>query len=243
MLTAAVGIYSSSLACSSIPLLAPATSTRTSTFTPTPTPTVTHTPTITPTDSYRDWPIVISDSFNDNDNNWPDGEFDDDVGEGIRSILDGKYLFDIMVKQPFFWWSAPNMEKVRDFHVSVDANMLEGPADTNYGVIFRHATGYDYYFQIRMDTQEYMLSMFDGQAWVVLIDRTFSPQIERHGSNRIEVLARGSHFTFFINGWEVDTTEDITLYNGLVGIGYSVPHAGEVLKIEFDHFEVRAPAD
>jgi hypothetical protein len=244
----AAGIYGSSLACSSIPFLAPtatptATSTPTSTRTPTPTPTptATATPTITPTESYRDWPIVLSDSFDDNDNNWLTGEYDNEYIKGTLSVADGKFLIDITAKKPASWWFAPNMEKVRDFHVSVDANMLDGPADANYGIIFRRTTVFDYYFQIQPGTQEYRLSMFDGQAWSTLIADTFSAQIEHHGSNRIEVLAQGFHFTFFINGREVDAVEDTTLYSGLAGIGFSVYHIGDVLKLEFDHFEVRAP--
>jgi hypothetical protein len=250
ILTLTAGFALSSLACASIPFLAPtttptATRTPTSTFTPTstPTPTATRTPTrtITPTVSYRDWPVVFSDSFDDNDNGWPIGDYEDEYEKGILSITDGKYLIDITAKKPFFWWLPPDMENMKDFYLSVEGNKLEGPADMNYGLVFRDFEGLHYYFQIRPDTQHYKVSRFDGQEWLTLIDSTFSSRIERHGSNQLAVLAQGSHFTFFINGKEVDTAEDDTLKTGRCGVGFSVYHAGDKLKLEFDHFEVRVP--
>ncbi len=184
---------------------------------------------------------MLSDSFDDTDNGWRVGEYEDEYVKGAVSIADGKYLIDITAKKPFFWWFPPDIENLRDFYLSVEGNMLEGPESVNYGLVFRDIGGVDYYFQIRPDTQEFRVSMFDGTRWSTIIDRTFSDQIERHGANQIAVLAQRSHFRFFINGEEVDTAEDDTLANGRVGVGFSVYKAGDKLKLEFDHFEVKAP--
>jgi hypothetical protein len=247
-LALAAGWALSTLACSSVPFPAPtatptATSTPTSTSTPSPTPTATLTPTrtIPPTVSYQDWPIVLSDSFDDNDNGWPVGEYDDEYVHGTRSISDGKYLIEITAKEPLFWWFPPDAESLQDFYLSAEGNKLEGPADSNYGLVFRDSEKMEYYFQILPDTQKYGVFMFDGQMWSTLIDHTFSSQIERHGSNQLAVLAQSSHFTFFINGKEVDTATDDTLKKGRAGVGFCVYHAGDELRLEFDHFELRAP--
>jgi hypothetical protein len=248
----AAGWAFSTLACSSIPFLAPtatptATSTPTATLTPTPTATLTPTRTlpptgtITPTVSSQDWPIVLSDSFDDNDNGWPVGEYDDEYVRGTRSISDGKYLIEITAKRPLFWWSPPDVESWQDVYLSVEGTKLEGPADSNYGLVFRDSGEMEYYFQILPESQEYGAFMFDGQTWSALVDHTFSSLIERHGSNQLAVLAQGSHFTFFINRQEVDTATDDTLKKGRGGVGFCVYHAGDELRLESDHFELRAP--
>ena len=100
------GLLLSSLACCSIPFLAPPTATPTPTSTPTATltatpthtPTVTLTPTktITPIVSYLDWPVVFSDTFEEDYGGWVTGPVDDEVLSGTLSITGGKYKIQLV---------------------------------------------------------------------------------------------------------------------------------------------------
>ncbi|MBN1438575.1 MAG: hypothetical protein JW929_04120 [Anaerolineales bacterium] len=246
----------SSLSCSAIPFLAPtptptATSTPTSTPTPTDTATPTETPTptrrptrtFTPTTPYAEWPVVYSDSFDDEDGGWYTGEKNDEYMQGSLTIAGGKYLIRLTAKKPFFWWLTPGLQTEKDVLISAEANLISGSPHVNFGLVLRDAQTNHYHFAITPDIQKYQFSIYDEDQWTVLIGWTYSSRIQKTGANRLEVLAQGSRFVFFINGVEVDEAEDDTLSRGLAGLGFSMYAAGDRMELEFDNFELRAPRD
>jgi hypothetical protein len=239
----------SSLACNSIPFLAPvATPTATSTPTPTLTPTRTSTPTVTrtftpsltPTQSYLDWPVVLSDSFDDNSHNWYVGSHDDEFLQGVISITGGRYLVDVTAVKGFFWPLIPAVKNLTDFYLTVEVEKT-GSANPGYGLVFRDGSGHYYYFAISSDEQSYFFTVFNIDSWNAIIGWTSTSLINAQGSNQLAVLAKGSSFTFFINGEPVDQAEDSTLKTGKVGVGFEMGKAGEQVEIAFDNFEVKAP--
>jgi hypothetical protein len=247
---AAAGMLLSSLACNSIPFLAPTpTPTATSTSTPTETPTHTNTPTITPTftpsltptQSYLDWPVLLSDSFDDNTNDWYEGTSEDEYLKGVVSITEGQYLVDVTAAKGFFWWLHPGVRNLSDFYLTVDVEKKTGSATSNYGLVFRIGSGNKYYFYISAESQDYSFFVLANDEWSMIINSTSSPRIEMQGPNQVAVLAKGSNFTFFINGEMVDQIEDGTLTSGKVGVGLELSNAGDQMEVAFDNFEVRAP--
>jgi hypothetical protein len=250
LLLVVAGLFLSSLACSSIPFLAPTpTPTATSTPTPTETPTRTSTPTVTqtftpsrtPTQSYLDWPVVLSDSFDDNSNKWYVGKENDDYLKGTVSITDGQYLVDITAVKGVFWSLPPTVRNLSNFYLTVEVEMKTGPASSDHGLAFRINSNNKYYFSISPDNQDYSFQVLNNGSWTTLIDWTDSSQINTTGSNQVGVLAKGTSFSFFINGEMVDQVEDSTLTTGKVGVGLSLANAGDKVQIAFDNFEVRAP--
>ncbi len=239
-----------SLGCNSIPFLAPtptptATSTPTPTETPTPTstPTVTQTftPSLTPTQSYLDWPVVLSDSFDDGTHGWYEGTDTDEYVKSVVVISDGQYLFDVTAFKPFFWSLPPTIKNLSDFYLTVDMENKTGPASADYGLAFRMNSGNKYYFAIAAEDQMYSFQVMNNNEWTTLIEWTSASQINTSGSNQVGVLAKGASFTFFINDETVDQIDDTTLKTGKVGIGLSLAKAGDKMQIAFDNFEVRAP--
>jgi hypothetical protein len=107
--------FLSSLACTTIPLLAP-----TPTPTSTPTATLTPTKTIAPTVSYLDWPVVFSDTFNADRGDWLTGPQNNEYVSGDIAIADGKYLFQLTAKKPFFWRLSPQIKQLKNFYLSVE---------------------------------------------------------------------------------------------------------------------------
>jgi hypothetical protein len=253
-LTAGPGILGgcllSSLACSAVPFLAP-TATPTPTVTPTPTatpsvtptPTVTLTPTrtITPTVSYLDWPIVLSDTFDDEYNGWYTGTDDDEYAASEISIEGGKYVIKVTAKKPFSWRLYPDTGNLGDLYLSVDVKKNKGAADTYYGLYFRGSSYDCYTFSINTDTKQYRLSLLNNSEWEKLIGWTRFQKIDPAGANQLAVLAQGSQFTLFINGEEVDTFEDDTLNRGEVGVYFGMGTPGDTIELEFDNFDVTAP--
>ena len=250
ILAVAAGLFLSSLGCSSIPFLAPTpTPTATSTPTPTDTPTPTETPTITPTftpsmtptQSYLDWPVVLTDSFDDNTNNWFEGPSNDEFANSVVSITDGQYLMDITALKGVFWALTPTMKNLNNFYAAVEVENKTGPASSDYGLAFRVGSGNKYYFAIAAESQVFSFMVLNNSQWTTIIDRADSSQINTTGSNQIGVLAKGTSFTFFINGEQVNQTDDSSLKSGKVGVAMELLKAGDTAQIAFDNFEVRAP--
>jgi hypothetical protein len=244
------GLFLSSLACSSIPFLAPtATPTPTDTPTPTVTPTVTPTPTatltptrtITPTVSYLDWPIVFSDTFDDEYNGWYTGTDSDEYVKSDVSIAGGKYIVKATAKKPFFWWLYADLGILEDFYLSVEVKANKGLEQADYGLWFRGSDVDFYSFTINATTRQYGLKLFYEDDLTTLIRWSRSQKLDPAGSNQIAVLAQGSQFTLFLNGEEVNSLEDDTLDKGKVGIYIGIWNAGDTLELEFDNFDVTAP--
>jgi hypothetical protein len=239
----------SSSACTGIPLLEPTatpipTNTPTATATPTPTltptATLTDTATITPTVSYFDWPVVFSDSFNDNSNGWDTGKSSDEYASVDISITGGKYLFTVIDKKSVFAWYNSFLGNLGDCYVSVDVRKIAGTTAADYGLVFR--AGADYYaFTINADTKQYDVYEYADYEWTPIIRFTRSEVIDPKGVNRLALLAQGSAFTLFINGEEIRTFEDKTLISGTAGVAFEMGRTGDLLKLEFDNFEIRAP--
>jgi hypothetical protein len=250
ILAVAAGLFLPSLACSSIPFLAPTpTPTATSTPTPTKTPTPTETPTITPTftpsmtptQSYLDWPVVLADSFDDNTNNWFVGPSNDEFANSVFSITDGQYLVDMTALKGFFWWLTPSVKNLNNFYVTVEVENKTGPVSSDYGLVCRLSSRNKYYFAIAAEYQEYSFMVLNNNQWTTIIDWTSSNLITASGSNQVSVLAKGTSFTFFINGEMVNQAEDSTLKSGKVGIAVELAKAGDTALIAFDNFQVQAP--
>jgi hypothetical protein len=245
------GLFLSSLACSSIPILAPPTATPTptqtptATLTPTPTqtPTVTLTPTrtITPTVSYLDWPVVFSDTFDADRGDWYTGTQNDEYTTGQVSIADGRYFFQLTARKSFFWRLSAQTKDLRDFHLSAEVKKNSGSEDTDYGLTFRSSGSSTYYFCINADTQEYQLAVLLDGKWRTLLRWKHSSRIKADGANRIAVLGQKTQFTLFINDEEVETLDDGDLDLGSVGIGLGFASAGGRAELEFDNFDVTAP--
>jgi hypothetical protein len=240
------GFFLASLACYDPPFLVPtATPTATDTPTPTPTqtPTVTPTPTatFTPTVSYLDWPLVLSDSFDDNANGWFMGDWNTGEVRAITSIGGGKLHLTITSESDSFWWFPTNLGVLKDFYLSVEMQKMSGPAESNYGIIFRNGSEGTYYFSINADHRMYRVALFNNDEWTDLIEWTQAPQIHPDSPNQLAMKAAGSRFLFFINGEELDQAEDATLPEGIVGGGIALYHAGDTVELEIDNLEVRVP--
>ena len=73
------------------------------------------------------------------------------------------------------------------------------------------------------------------------MDWTKSNAIKPNGVNQLDVLARGSHFIFTINGQVVSEVDDDTFSQGMVGLmieGYTL---GEKIIFDFIDVTLREP--
>jgi len=185
--------------------------------------------------------VVLRDFFLEEANDWEYGDVDGELAGGQLSARAGKYRFDITSISGVVWWSrALAATATTDFYARVDARRLSGPADSDYGLVFRH-TGFSYYYFQVSDSGQYALYRYDD-GWTLLVDWTASAAIRPDEVNQLAVLAEGPRFTLFVNDQMLTEVEDDRLPSGSVGVAIQIYDGDENAVFEFDNFEWRAPA-
>ncbi len=228
------------------------TPTLTKTPSPTPTPNLTATQRVVQststaqaiqalaTDSFSQWPVLFSETFDSNKNDWIIGENDGEYASVSREIKDGKYSWDVASKKGVIAWVAPDIDPVSDFHLSADFKRTSGSDQFDYGLVFREDSKSNlYYFGIDHDGFFVLLS-YDNE-WTDMLEYTRTPIISSEETNRLTVIAEGTHFTFFINDQYVGEMTDDTLSTGTAAIAVEMYEADLQATFEFDNFELRAP--
>ena len=194
----------------------------------------------TATQAASEWRLVLADDFASERNGWGTEASDDERAKSLIEVKDGKYVWDISTHKLAITWETADTTSLGDFTLAVDAKQIGGPTNAEYGVIFREDVDYDfYYFAINNLGQYTLLLWYDD--WITLINYTRSELIHPNQSNRIGVIAHGSHFIFSINGERlVEYTSD-RIKTGKVGLIGALFRSNEQAVFEFDNFEVRAP--
>jgi RsiW-degrading membrane proteinase PrsW (M82 family)/tetratricopeptide (TPR) repeat protein len=186
------------------------------------------------------WPIVLSDLFDANVNDWPTGEYSSEwITGGGRRITNGKYRWKAEARKGVVSRSQPDITPVSDFYLAVEARKLNGPENSAYGLIFRQRDGDYYFFRIRDDQRFRLALRYEGQ-WETVIDWTKTSAIRPNEVNRLTVLAEGSHFLFYINGHYAGEADDKRLSSGTTSVAIELD-AGDEAIFEFDNFELRSP--
>jgi hypothetical protein len=183
----------------------------------------------------------FSDSFDDNSNGWFVDDYRDRFVIGSRSIIDGKYRWEVQAYRPSRFSAVPKVDPVSDFYLIVDAKRVSGAKSSLYGLLFRRLDRNNFYlFQIT-DDQYFTLELLDQDEWTTLIDWTHTSAIHPGEVNQLAVRGEGSHFEFFINDEFVGQADDAEFSSGGVGLVIGFPNAGDKAAFEFDNFEVGAP--
>ena len=78
----------------------------------------------------QEWPLVAKDSFDSNKLKWSEEDYSSSKSEGILSIKDGVYLWNIKSKTPkgsVFWPRPAQIENVPNFYAAVDLQSMAEP--------------------------------------------------------------------------------------------------------------------
>ncbi len=192
------------------------------------------------TDSISLWPVLFSDTFDSNANDWAVGSDNDEYANVVREIKDGKYNWDVAAKKSLIAWVSPDVQAVSNFHLSAEIKRVSGSDQSDYGLVFREDVDSNlYYFGIENDGFIVLLS-YDNE-WTDMIEFTKSTAILPGETNRLTVIADGSHFIFFINDQYAGEMTDDHIEKGTTAIAVELYEADLQATFEFDNFELRAP--
>jgi hypothetical protein len=191
--------------------------------------------------SNENWPLIMNDSFDQNTDIWPTGSDEGSFANASWEIVDGKYRWQAEAKDAFVWWAYPDMDAVADFYLSADSEQISGPADGEWGLIYRVTPDDEYYlFEINA-RQEYCVYLHQGDEWEALVDWTPSDVIQMDQVNKLAVIAQGTQFLFFINDQFITQLSDDRLEAGNTGVLIGLSNAEDQGVWEFDNFNLRSP--
>ncbi len=188
------------------------------------------------------WRTYFCDSFDSIANGWEIGNTSGDLLTGVKSIVNGKLVWEITKSEGVVSWDWPSKTgfNITDFFVSVDVRRVSGPKSSAcYGLWFRGSGSNFYIFKI-CDDQTYRVLLSEGEDWKTLIEWTDSSAIKPDQWNRLSVIAEGDSFEFYINDQLVDSLTNSQWASGKVGIMIEMSE-GDVATYEFDNFIVVKP--
>ncbi len=232
--------------------------THTPTRTPRPTSTITPSPTLnmtatmkakqatqsalafqaTAANAVTEWPAILTENFDTNDNTWRTGTEDNDYAKILREVKDGKYYWDASAHQDFLGWIAIPSEYLDDFYMAVEMQQVRGPSSEWYGVFFRYSSTGQYYFRMN-NSQQYELYLIQNGDWRSLLSLRYSPALRPGGINQLAILAEGDHFMFFINDQFVDEVHNDVIRQGTTAMVIELRLPRDQAIFEFDNLEVR----
>jgi hypothetical protein len=183
---------------------------------------------------------LYRDGFDDSQSQWV---LEADLEASAR-IADGQLLLNVL-EPNLVTWAQLTDRTFGDFVLEVEATQVSGPNNNSYGVLFRVQDPTAYYrFDISGDGY-YAVTRRDptgGGRWTWLTgDWVPSTAIHQGAStNRIRVLAQGSHFVFWVNGEQLTEADDKTYSRGAIGLNAgSFDEPG--VMVSFDNLTITKP--
>lgn len=183
----------------------------------------------------------VIDKFDTNKNRWLTGYASSEYWNGDRSVKDGVYTWEVnKVKKTFVSWANySSSEDIKDFDAYVDMKLPDTPVgDVCSGLIFRKLERVndtnDYYYYVLCNNSVAKVNFHGGkEGW----ERMATVQVFATPSNwnRLEVSARGSHFTFAVNGVSIFEMDDDRLDTGSLALTVEVKERIPAIVL-FDNF-------
>ena len=197
-----------------------------------------------PGSDVANWNVVISDSFDTNDNHWNTGDINDPGNAtGTLQIIDGKYRWNIGADRTFATITSKSQAPDGDFYASVDVHQLDGSAVCGYGLLLRDNSAGVYQFGLADHDKQFSVFAWNESTGTSrqLIDPAGSDAIRPGEVNRLAVIAEGAHYSFFINNQPVGEMTDNEWTSGHVTLFTQLCQLGDSAVIEFDNMELRVP--
>ncbi len=135
-------------------------------------------------------------------------------------------------------WSSSDIQ-VSDFYLEVDVVHIAGPADSEFGVIFRYVDGDDFYLYAISGLGTYSLWKMEDDQWQTLVDWTESDAIRtgEAATNHLGLLAEGSRIALLANDEVLTEIEDDTFTAGSIALAAGTfDEAG--VEVVFDNLDL-----
>ncbi|KAF0111635.1 MAG: Uncharacterized protein FD147_816 [Chloroflexi bacterium] len=182
--------------------------------------------------------LLFKDDFSVNPNGWGTmGRAGGEIGFEFEGLT-------IKVNTPNFLFWTVNGSRYRDTRIEVDAVLLDGPADDNFGVICRFKDNKNFYgFVISHDGYYGIFKMLDGTLDLATSasNLDYSEDIRKGGVvNHITVVCQDDILRLTVNDALLSEIQDSSFDEGQVGLIAGAYEFGGV-KVLFDNLDVYQP--
>ena len=191
-----------------------------------------------------DWKLLLTDNFDDNNNEWGSMVPDDAMGSISSKVENGLLDVTLISKDQ----SARNtvfqskITHLMDFYISFEADQKDSESDAYYGLEFRTINLQGYVFMIDQKHSQYSLAFTDS-GWNPIIDLTTSTAINSDQPNKIELLVNGPTITMFINEQEIAKISDSrSVYPGTFGFTVGLFNPNGKTDVSFDNLQIYGPS-
>lgn len=181
--------------------------------------------------------LLFKDDFSDTSSGWDQVSTDNgetDYANGVYRIYVNETGTDV--------WANPGLD-FTDISVQVEATMVGGPEDNDYGVICRSMDVSKFYFFVISSDGYYGIGkVSDSGQELIGMDAMQPSEAIQQGSatNTIRADCVGSALSLFVNGEKLDEVQDTEFGSGDVGLmagSFDTPGT----DIHFDNFSVTRP--
>ncbi len=180
--------------------------------------------------------VLFQDDFSKTTSGWDKWNGD----SGSTDYFDGTYLITVNDTQ-YDLWANPG-KNFTDVSVEVDAVMVGGPQDNDFGILCRYVDVENYYFGIISSDGFYAIgTVIGGTQKIIGENMQLSDAIKTgYESNRIRFDCAGSTLSLYVNGKLVQEETDSSFTSGDVGLmAGTFDTAGT--QVAFDNFVVTKP--
>jgi TolB protein len=182
-------------------------------------------------------PLPLTEDFADAESGW----LVDDSEYVKLEYRDGAYYF--LQKQANTLSRSVLPEHVySDFGIEVDAKPVAGPANGQYGLVFRYSDRNNHYlFRVSADGQIKVDRKAGGEYTELVSWQSASAVKIGQTGNHLKVTCQADRCDLYVNDEMVATITDDTLMQGQFGFMVANPEDAEGMQVAFDDLVVSAP--
>ncbi len=181
--------------------------------------------------------LLFKDDFSDTSSGWDQVTTD----TGVTDYTDGVYRIYVNETGTDVW-ANPGLD-FTDVSVQVEASMVGGPADNDFGVVCRSMDVSKFYFFVISSDGYYGIGKVSdaGQELIGMDAMQPSEAIHQGGEmNTVRADCVGSSLSIYVNGEKLNEVQDTEFASGDVGLiagSFDTPGT----DIHFDNFSVTKP--
>jgi len=183
-----------------------------------------------------EYKLVFEDDFSSSQSGW----IEQVHPEFECRYKDGKYHISVMRTQRARWLWNSRAGRLSDFILEIDAQLVSGPKDTYFGIIFRTVTDREFYYLLISGDKHYSVGIHNMRGWTPLKRRTFEYRVkEGYTTNHLRVVCQGNQLDIYINGSYIAKLNDDSFDSGYVGlIVESADKSEPDCQVAFDNLRI-----
>jgi hypothetical protein len=189
-----------------------------------------------------EWPLVVNQDYEHPGFFVPE-PYQNEFGNGRAEVRHGRLVLIVESNRDFTYQVGVSRRpaSVADFYARADVELLDGPAGSYCGVLFRWRDR-EHWLAFKLSGTGFQVTQNPGHLpHRLIMGSVTDPRVNPRGPNTLELMAHGSRVQLFVNRHLVDDL-DIQDFDGQVWLAAQAAREASILNCAFDNIEQRAPA-